>query len=371
MRAPDGGVVASPTDVNHSPDRALPLDVSILICTHNSEAVIADALRHLRNQLVGPSLAWEVLVVDFQSTDGTKRACSCAWDGCDVAFRFLSESRPGKARALETGLTAAKGEAVCIVDDDNWVFPSYVETAHDVMSTHPDVGAIGAHGVPYLEDPAPYWFERYAGVYAVGHQADSRGYLSGRRNWFWGAGTVVRNSAWRAVASTGFEFVLNPSREGAARTFRPGYAGGEDQELSFALQHAGYRLWYEPSLEYYHFLSRERLTTEYLFRTTRGTAVSAPVLRLYLSAFPSRAVGDVIRTATYRSAVLMVLHELWALAAGLLRATHEPSASIEVRRLIVGFWSCLHGVFRLVGQSRAILAQIHRLRQGNPKASER
>ena len=340
------------------------MDVTILICTHNSAGLIGRTLRHLKSQKVSPSVEWEILIVDFQSTDETVKTCRDEWQNHPIELRVIQEKRPGKSPALETGLAEARGEAVCIIDDDNWVDPGYVQSAHLVIAAHPDVGAIGAQGRPRFEVPPPPWFHVYSGVYAVGHQAEKAGYVEpGTRMWFWGAGTVVRNSAWRAVRRTGFSLVLNPSRQGGARVFKRGFAGGEDQEMCFALQLAGYKLWYEPNLIFEHYLAKERLTTSYLFKTTLGTARAIPVLKLYLSALPCATLTQRVKSIVYRSLVLMLLQEACGVVAGAIRTTKSPFKVIEMTRVFLRFRGSVDGLLNVAGRSRSIFVQIDKVRR--------
>ena len=45
--------------------------ISVVICCHNSAAVLPPTLMHLAAQIVDPSVQWEVVVIDNASTDDT------------------------------------------------------------------------------------------------------------------------------------------------------------------------------------------------------------------------------------------------------------------------------------------------------------
>ena len=63
----------------------------------------------------------------------------------------------------------------------------------------------------------------------------------------------------------------------------PGFTGGEDPEMCFAILLAGYKLWYEPDLKYKHQIPSTRLTKKFIYDTTQNVQVVQPYLRLFMS----------------------------------------------------------------------------------------
>ncbi|HEV2439778.1 MAG TPA: glycosyltransferase family 2 protein [bacterium] len=104
--------------------------VSIIVPARNEEDVIADTVRCLcaldyRDAAGDP--AFEVIVVDHRSTDRTAEVL----DGLrrDLAFSVVRpsvEDGVGKAVALNVGLAAARGEAICVFDADARVAPDFL-----------------------------------------------------------------------------------------------------------------------------------------------------------------------------------------------------------------------------------------------------
>ena len=47
------------------------MDISILICTHNSSKRIVDTLNSLKKQKGCENISWEIILVDYISSDGT------------------------------------------------------------------------------------------------------------------------------------------------------------------------------------------------------------------------------------------------------------------------------------------------------------
>lgn len=229
--------------------------VSLVVCTHNGATRLPAALAHLAAQEVAAALRWEVLVVDNASTDDTAAAARAAWPVAPPApLRVIPEPRVGLGHARLRGLDAASYEVVGFVDDDNWLAPDWVQRAWEVMDAHADVGACGSQGEPVFESGAPPpWFAGSAHSYAVGDQGDAGDVGPGP---LWGAALIVRRAAWQAVRDAGFEPML-AGRQGSLPM------AGEDTELCFALEHAGWRLWYEPRLRFRHAIPASRLTWPY------------------------------------------------------------------------------------------------------------
>ena len=144
------------------------------------------------------------------------------------------------------------------------------------MNTHHDVGVVGARGIELFSTPVspPKWFSHFREYYAVGKQFDTSGYTFDRRFHFWGAGSIFRKSAWLKAKQSGFVPRLNPSRGDTSDTFLPGFSGGEDPEMCYAVIMAGYKLWYEDNLFLSPLNSSRELSSKFLINTTRGVSVT-------------------------------------------------------------------------------------------------
>lgn len=241
--------------------------VTILVCTYNGAARLPETLRHLAQQQVPAGQPWEVLLVSNASTDETLRLAPRLWAelGAPAPLRVLNEPKPGKENALVQGFDEAAGEYVCIVDDDNWLYPDYIARVCATMGAHPEIGVLGAFAEGAFEVAPPAWFAQFQAVYAVGPAAAQSGPLHQLDAYIAGAGSVVRRSGWQRLRANGFKFTTSVQR-GAV------LSGGEDVELCHALRLAGYTLWYDERLRFRHFMYKNRLTWDYLFRMGRGTA---------------------------------------------------------------------------------------------------
>jgi glycosyltransferase involved in cell wall biosynthesis len=248
---------------------------TFLVCTHNGALRLPETLRHLAAQQAS-GLPWEVLLISNASTDATAVVAPRLWAnlGAPAPLRVLEEPIPGKENALIRGFDEATYECISIVDDDNWLFPDYLLHASQIMVEHPQIGILGARAEAAFEIPPPEWFTQFEAVYAVGPQASQPGPLTAAGAYLYGAGSVVRRSAWQHLRANDFAFTTSTKRGKVI-------VSGEDVELGDAFRLAGYQLWYDDRLRLRHFMYKERLTWEYLLRIGRGTASSGLTSLVY------------------------------------------------------------------------------------------
>ncbi len=101
--------------VRYREDSSLPM-ISLVVPAYNEGPVIQAALRSLL-ALDYPS--YEIIVVDDGSTDDTyEKAMVVARESVDVEVRIITKRNGGKADALNTGMTLARGEFVLNMDGD-------------------------------------------------------------------------------------------------------------------------------------------------------------------------------------------------------------------------------------------------------------
>ena len=231
--------------------------VSVVIICRNGASRLPRTLAYLQKQCVPSWLAWEVILVDNASTDGTAEVAKKVWQHAPTAtLRIVREERIGATFARERSLGVARYEIVTFVDDDNWICDRWVQRVFDVMTEHPEVGACGGFSTVETEAALPPWFERYKNYYAVGPSLDESGDVTETIGMLWGAGMTIRRSGWQQLTQRGFRFLTKLT--------------GEDQELSLALRLSGWRLWLDPELTMQHFMPSARLSWAYFCELQRS-----------------------------------------------------------------------------------------------------
>ena len=89
-------------------------------------------------------------------------------------FRLINETRPGLAYARSTGMAAAVGEWLVLLDDDNTVESDFIISLRSELMAHPEVGGIVALITPVWETPVPTWLAKF-GVYCLSYTSPTVG----------------------------------------------------------------------------------------------------------------------------------------------------------------------------------------------------
>lgn len=273
--------------------------ISVIICCYNGAARLPETLRHLALQQVSPQISWEIIIVDNASTDGTGAVAHTEWQQHNlpgVNFNVLSEKRPRKYYALQTGVAKAAHEFIMICDDDNRLNHNYINQAFQIISSNNKIAAVGGQGIAVSDGQIPGWFWPDQHIYAVGKPAAGSGDVSAK-GYLWGAGMVFRKALYQRVNLDLPSLLLGPDQQETARA--------EDVELCMRFIMAGYRLYYDEALVFEHFIDSTRLTDSYRNKLLDAGSHEIRVLNLYRKQI---AINN-----------LHVLKKAWLLCATLLR----------------------------------------------------
>lgn len=196
--------------------------ISVLIPAYNEARVIEASVRRV---LASEHAALEVIVIDDGSSDGTSLIVGDAFAG-EERVKLLTLANGGKARALNQGLKLARGAIVVALDADTQFEPETI-----------------ARLARWFADPA-------TGAVAGNAKVGNRVNLVTR----WQAIEYVtaQNLERRALAGLGAIMVV-PGAVGAWRRAALDAVGGfpvdtlaEDQDLTIAVQRAGWRVVNDP-----------------------------------------------------------------------------------------------------------------------------
>lgn len=169
---PDPDVTPAPPEATH--DQALAdahasctgrrevparmMSATVLICTYNRDALLADTLDSLRG--LRTLRSWDVLVVDNRSTDRTAEVVATRAPGYPVALRYAYEPRQGKSNALNTGLALTDSDVVVFTDDDVRVTSGWLEAACEPLERDPGIDYTGGPVRPLWGAEPPAWFDQ-------------------------------------------------------------------------------------------------------------------------------------------------------------------------------------------------------------------
>lgn len=209
--------------------------ISVIIPAYNAASTLFNCLNALQSQSV-PSSSYEIIVVDDGSTDNTTKVAE------DTGVRVVSQPNNGAAAARNHGAQIALGELLLFTDAD--CVPAY-DWVEQMSAPFTDMDLAGAKGV-YLtkqsELTARFVQLEYEDKYERMRSSTQIDFVD------------TYSAAYRRdifLAMGGFD------------TTFPG-ATVEDQEFSFRLAEAGYRLIFLPNARVWH--QHDQSVSEYAHR---------------------------------------------------------------------------------------------------------
>lgn len=238
--------------------------ISVLICTFNRATLLENTLAEVGRLAVPAGCSAEIIVVDNNSTDRTPEVIAAARRHSPIPITTLRESRQGKSFALNTGLTAARGDVVALTDDDVWPASDWL-TRIVAGFRACDVTFVCGKVLPrWAVTPPPELLQRRAqdvwGPLAlVDYGDDPAEYVPSRTGQRLpiGANLAFRRSALETIGGwrTDLGKVNNT------------LISGEDHEIFARLRRFGlYSGYYDPELFVHHLVPAERLTRAYFRR---------------------------------------------------------------------------------------------------------
>lgn len=234
-------------------------NISVIVCCYNSAKRIEPTLKALAGQITDNRFVYEVILVDNKSSDQISTVAGKIWteSGSRHPLRIVSESIAGLAHARKKGFKEAKYPLICFCDDDNWLKNDYLLKATITLSKNEEIGALGGFNVPATEGPEPPWLKNFYGYFAMAPQWSASGDISTCRGWVYGAGMVLRKSAIHNL--TEISFILK-GRTGDK------LSSSEDKEICYRVLLNGYKIYYDENLILTHFVAKEKLSLDYLFK---------------------------------------------------------------------------------------------------------
>ncbi len=223
--------------------------MTVLIATRNRAddlSITLDSLCSGANLSVG---GWELLVVDNGSTDHTAEVASGFEHRFGGRLRLLSAPTPGKSRALNVGLRAARGEVLAMTDDDVICTPNYIEETRRLFSDPSVCSAQGRVLIDWIGGDPSRLDELSVRLMSLRDFGED--VISWDDN-LSGCNMLVRRAA--ALEVGGFAEELGPGASGFA----------EDSEFSIRLRKAGCPAVYAPGPSVRHRIPAGRITVRAL-----------------------------------------------------------------------------------------------------------
>ena len=279
-------------------------DLSVIVVTYNRAASLPLTLDALCAQVTPPDLSWEIVVVDNNSTDGTRRAIEDYIARAPIPVRYVFAQAQGVSHARNAGIAHSNGDSLAFTDDDVTPAPDWVAMIPTVMR---ETGAdmIGGRIRPAWHRPPPRWLERSRflddRLAILEHPTPATIVRHTDMPMIWGANMAIRRKVFDAVG------LFDPHLGGVGKRL---YRGEETDLIRRGLA-AGYRGIYDPRLVVWHRIGEDRMRVAYFTRHSFDTATGEAMNR---SPVPARALPGVI---LYRTASLAYRLMRWLIAASL------------------------------------------------------
>jgi glycosyltransferase involved in cell wall biosynthesis len=232
-------------------------NVSVVLCTYNRAEGLAVVLDALERQTGLERYRWEVLVVDNNSTDGTRAVVERKIATGRLALRYTFEGIQGKSRAMNRGIDETTAPIVAFTDDDVTIPEGWL-AALLAPFDDPECAGVGGAVKAYWEAEVPRWAsesEPYRMMGGIVQYSNPAAY-----------GPVVAPPIGANCAYRREMF-----RKHGVFRLDLGHSGnlpipGEDIEFGLRLQHAGENLIFTRAAEVLHPVTRSRLTRSYFER---------------------------------------------------------------------------------------------------------
>ena len=236
------------------------MHVSVILCTYNRCELLAIALESIAASRMPEATAWEVIVVDNNSSDDTRRVVHEFQRRFPQTFRYIFEPKPGKSNALNRAIGETNAEVLAFMDDDVQVEPDWLYILTRVFDDQKFAGS-GGRILPERAFNAPAWLnssEPYSmaplAMFDLGpepgelHEPPFGTNMAFRREIFSRYGEFRRD--------------LGPQPGSEIRS--------EDTEFGIRLLRAGERIGYEPAAVVYHAVPQHRVKQSYFLNWWYG-----------------------------------------------------------------------------------------------------
>jgi glycosyltransferase involved in cell wall biosynthesis len=230
------------------------MDVSIVISTYNRCGLLEGALQLLLSQTPA-DLAYEILVVDNNSTDQTRYLVEVLARQNQEKLKYLFEPKQGLSYGRNTGIAASKAPIIAFTDDDVRVATDWVWRIKAGFAANPEIDFLGGKVVPrWPVEPPPWLTKANWSPLALLDYGDSSFYVDSEKQLcLIGANFAFRRRAFEKVGQFRTDF----------QRVKDGIGSLEDHEILLRLWRVGSRGLYLPELVVTAEIEPERMEKQY------------------------------------------------------------------------------------------------------------
>jgi len=310
------------------------LRISVIVCTYNRSALLEGSIRSIIGQDF-PGGGFELVVVDNNSTDGTRAVVEGLASSSPVGIKYVFEGRQGLSNARNTGVRNAEGDVVVFTDDDIEADAGWLRE-YDAAFNDPEVYCAGGPLRPVWPGERPEWltdqFLPFLAVSEFPEARRNRNEFTGEDDHPWGANMAFRRTVFEELG--GFPEELG--RKGSL------LLSNEEILLCRMLRRQGRRIVLVPGAVVHHKISKSRLNKRWFRRRFYWQGRSDAVLGRALASYPYGQLRISARDLRLQKAAgvpefVMKCHERYALGFLHELLVSDPGDDFRVLRAIRTF----------------------------------
>jgi len=227
--------------------------ITVILCTHNHANRLQKTLDSLKN-LISPSQPWEFLVVDNNCTDETGNVLAeKQWRPIGVPVRIVHEKKLGLSNARNRGLSAATGQYLLFLDDDETPDPQWLAAYEKEMLAHSPDALGGRIDVLFEHGDRPPWLrDELLGFLGKLDRGEPH-WMSDPSTPFYGGNFAVRRDVFGIIG----DFDTDLGRKGRVN------AGGEDTDFYRRLLEHHQKIYWVPTAIINHRIRADKLRRSY------------------------------------------------------------------------------------------------------------
>lgn len=287
--------------------------ISAVICTYNRAPLLRRTLAGFFAQVCLDEVEHELIVVDNNSTDDTRRLVESIED--QPSLRYVFEPRQSLSIARNRGIAEARGTIVAFLDDDVIVDERWLVHMRNCFE---QTGAAAVGGRSYLiyEEEPPEWLQgEFRTLLSEADHGPVRKEVPDCKGLF-GLNVAFQKSA--LLETTGFDVRFGRIKDNLL--------GGDEIMVLRQVAGAGGRIVYDPDAVVGHIIEADRLEWDYFRRRaiTDGQCLA-------IAHDPQRRLGRAVQIARSTIALAYTLSVLCARFGLGAKAYYRKSA---VRRFL-------------------------------------
>jgi L-malate glycosyltransferase len=254
--------------------------LTVLMATRNRAQILREVLESYC-RIVPPHDGWKLVVIDNGSTDETTQVLDAFQNR--LPLQVLSESRPGKSCALNTGLKLSEGDLCIFTDDDTFPEQNWLIELRKAAHAHPEYTMFGGAVTPRWESqPVPEYLTWIDQKITYGLRTLNEGPIP--PHLITGANMMIRKSIFDSGIR--FDSVMMAPRI-------DGFPMGDETELLESLGRQGHKGWHVPTAVVEHLIQKSQMNKDWILH--RAVRFGRGIFRLRQAENPTKFVAYPLR----------------------------------------------------------------------------